>query len=88
MHPNAVPHTKQILCSNNPSKALFDIMVNRQGLAAGSASCQSKVDKQLTSIAEFTRNNGINSTPYIITDTNQVIGGFNVPAIQKFMETK
>lgn len=88
MHPNAVPHTKQILCSNNPSKALFDIMVNRQELAAGSASCQSKVEKQLISIADFTRNNGINSTPYIITDTNQVIGGFNVPAIQNFMEAK
>lgn len=86
MHPNALPHTKQILCSANPQKALSDVMIGKQELPVGSNECQAKVDKQLAEINQFTLEKGINSTPFIITDNNQVIGGFNVPQLQAFID--
>lgn len=86
MHPNALPHTKQILCADKPEQAIFSVMVSRQELAAGSKSCQDKVEKQVGDISRFAMDNGINSTPYIITDTNQIIGGFNVPQLQAFID--
>lgn len=86
MHPNALPHTKQIMCSGNPEQAVFKVMVSHQELAMGSKSCQEKVDKNIEEISKFAMSNGINSTPYIITDSNQVIGGFNVPQLQAFID--
>lgn len=88
MHPNALPHTKQILCAANPSKAIYDVMVAHQELGAGSTDCQAKVSNQLSEINTFATSNGINSTPFIITDTNQVIGGFNLPQLQSFIGSK
>lgn len=88
MHPNALPHTKQILCSSNPSKAISEVMIAKQELPAGSASCQSKVEAQVSEISKYAAENGINSTPFIITDTNQIIGGFNIPQLQSFIEGK
>lgn len=86
IHSNALPHTKQILCSPKPEQAIFNVMVSHQDLAAGSQSCQDRVEKQVTDISKFALENGINSTPYIITDSNQVIGGFNVPQLQAFID--
>lgn len=88
MHPNALPHTKQILCAANPSKAISEVMIAKQELSAGSASCQSKVETQISEISKYAAENGINSTPFIITDTNQIIGGFNIPQLQSFIEGK
>lgn len=88
MHPNALPHTKQILCSKDPENAIGDVMIAKQELPLGSTDCQAKVEKQLNEISKFSAEKGINSTPFMITDTNQVIGGFNLPELQKFIEGK
>lgn len=88
MHPNAVPHTKQILCSSDPKQALSDVMIAKQELSLGSAACQANVEKQIEAVTQFALEKGINSTPFIITDNNKVIGGFNIPELQKFIEGK
>ncbi len=88
MHPNAAAHTRQILCSSNPAGAVFDLMVNHTDLADGSASCQANADKIIKANEELARANGVNSTPYTITDTNKVIGGFNQAAFDKFIGGK
>lgn len=85
MHPQALPHSKQILCANNPTKAIYDIMVNKVNVADGSSECQAKADETLKDISTFAIKNDIRSTPYIITDKNQVINGFDTQALQKFI---
>jgi len=88
MHPNAAAHTRQILCSSNPAGAVFDLMVNHKDLPDGSEACQANADKTIKANEDLARANGINSTPYAVTDTNKVIGGFNQAAFDKFIEGK
>lgn len=88
MHPNAIPNTKQILCADKPTDAIFDFMVKHKDLQDGSLSCQTRVDAIIKSNETLAAANGINATPFALTDTNTVIGGYNVAAFEQFIKGK
>lgn len=86
MHPNALPHTKQILCAANPGKAIFQVMIEHAEFDSGSTECQQKVVETVTANSKLAQDYNVTGTPYIITSANQTIDGFNQPALDKFIE--
>jgi len=88
MHPMAKEHIEQILCSTNPSKAIDTIMIKKLQAATPDKACIEKADKQIAELQKFSSENGINATPFIITDSNTVIGGFDTNALDNYLGAK
>jgi thiol:disulfide interchange protein DsbC len=86
IHPNALTHTQQILCADNPAKAINQIMISHDETLITSNDCIKKVENQISATAKYAQENGINATPYIITDSNKAIGGFDIKELQTFIK--
>jgi thiol:disulfide interchange protein DsbC len=88
MHPMAKEHIQQILCSTSPAKAIDTIMIKKLSVSTPEKSCISRADSQITKIQKYSSENGINATPFIITDSNTVIGGFDTNALDNYLGAK
>ena len=88
MHPMAKEHIEQILCATSPSKAIDTIMVKKLSATTPDKSCLTKADNQIAQIQKYSTENGINATPFIITDSNTVIGGFDTNALDNYLGVK
>ena len=89
MHPQALPHSQQIMCANNPAQVIKTIMIDNQEVTIKpSQKCNSEASQKINQISNLAGTLGINGTPLSITENNVVINGYDTVTFNNFIESK